>query len=109
MTLISTPVDAAPAPQTVETEGGPVTLVDLPGLRSRAIRLQQETDTANQEAKSLRALAEDLWVQVGRTLAANQGPWSSSPQVTEMTRQAIELSAKAAADDSRLDAIHAKE
>jgi hypothetical protein len=107
--LISAIADAAAVPQTVETEGGAVTLLDLPGLRGRTNELQQEVDKANEEAKSLRALAEDLWVHVGRALITKQEPWSPSPQVTEMTRQAVELSGKAAADDSRLDAMHAKE
>src|SRR5712691_11676445 len=83
--------------------------MDLPALRSRTAQFQQQADNANQEAKSLRALADDLWIQVGRTLITKQQRWSPSSQVTEMTRQAIELSGRAAIDDSTLEAIHAKE
>jgi hypothetical protein len=93
----------------VETEGGPVTLLDLAGLRARAQRLQQEAATAAEQTKSLRALAEDLWVQAGRTLTAKPGQWSPSPQVAPLTQEAAALTAMAASDDSELQSIHDKQ
>jgi hypothetical protein len=101
-----TSLDTGPAPQVVATEGGTVTLLDLASLRVRAQTLQQEAGTTEQQAKSLRALAEDLWVQVGTSLITRLGQWSPSPEVAPLTQQAAALTAKAASDDSDLQSIH---
>lgn len=103
--LTAVPVGASSAPLVVETEGGPVTLLDLGGLRVRAQILQQEAGTAEQQTKSLRALAEDLWVQAGRALVTRLGQWSPLPQVAPLTQQAAALTATAASDDSELQSI----
>jgi hypothetical protein len=71
--------------------------------------LQQEAATAAEQTKSLRALAEDLWVQAGRTLTAKPGQWSPSPQVAPLTQEAAALTAMAASDDSELQSIHDKQ
>lgn len=107
--LTSAPPDAASLPQVVDTEGGPVTLLDLAGLRARVKAHELEADKDIQQATSLRALAEDLWVQVGSALATKLGQWSPSPQVAELTQQAISLSGKVATDDSELESIHARD
>jgi hypothetical protein len=96
-------------PQVVDTEGGPVTLLDLAGLRARVNAFEAEADKDAQQAASLRALAEDLWVQVGRTLTAKLGQWSPSPPVAPLAQQAILLNQRVAADDSELQSIHERE
>ena len=110
------PVDAtsqAPAgaatPPVIDTEGGPVTLMELDALRAHVQRLESERDQTAQEAMSLRALADDLWIQVGTTLIAKRGLWSPSPQVAELLEQAVTLSARVTGDDSELRSIQAAE
>jgi len=58
---------------------------------------------------SLRALAEELWVQVGKTLITKADQWSPSPRGAELLQQAGALRKKVAADDSELESIQAAE
>jgi hypothetical protein len=106
--MTETPVALA-TPQVVDTEGGPVSLMGLVTLRARAEALEADRDRAAQEAKSLRALAEDLWLQIGGALIAKPDQWSPSSQGAELVRQAVSLSERAAADDAELESIHATE
>jgi hypothetical protein len=99
----------ATSPAVVATEGGAVTLVDLPTLRARADALQADADKAAQEAKSLRSLADNLWGLVGERLITNRNKWSPTPDAIELTQHAISLNDKVAADDSELQSRHAKE
>ena len=103
------PANASVAPSVVATDGGQVTLLELSALRTRAGTLAQEADKAREEAKSLRALAEDLWVQVGKALLSQRDHWSDSPEIAEIAQQAISLTDKVAADDSQLESIHSRE
>ena len=107
--VLNAPARATGAPHVVETEGGPVTLVELAALRARVQAIESERDKAAQQAKSLRALAEDLWLQVGAALIAKSDQWSPSPQGADLVGQAVSLSGRAAADDSELESIHAAE
>jgi hypothetical protein len=93
----------------IETEGGQVTLLELGALRARVAALESERDKAAREAISLRALAEDQWVQVGTTLVTKRDQWTPSPQGAELLNQAVSLSARVAADDSELETIKAAE
>lgn len=83
--------------------------MDLPALRARCDGLQQEADKAAHQAKSLRALADDLWVQAGSVLVAKLQHWSPSPQVAELTQHAVLLTARLATDVSELESMHARE
>lgn len=101
-----------PAPDlraVVQTEGGPVTLVDLPGLRARIATLQSEIDALAAESGSLRSLAEGLWVQRGKVLVDRAGNWAAPPQLAELIRQAAPLEQGVEADDARLQAIQGQE
>ena len=110
LTEAPVPVTVAVAtPEVVDTEGGPVTLIGLVTLRARAEALEADRDKAAQEAKALRALAEDLWLQIGGALIARPDQWSPSPQGAELVRQAVSLSERAGADDAELESIHAAE
>ncbi len=55
----------------------------------------------------MRALAEDLWVQVGRTLITKRDQWAPSPQGAALLQQAVSLSGRVATDDSELESIRA--
>jgi hypothetical protein len=108
----STPALTAPdssVPQVVNIDGGTVTLVDLEGLRTRIRALQAGANEAEQQAKSLRTLADDLWVQAGRIMITSRGQWAPAPPVAILTQQAVSLTDKAASSDSQLQAIQAKE
>ena len=108
-TLVAAPADAVATPQVVDTEAGPVTLMGLVSLRVSGEALEADREKASQEAKSLLALAEDKWLQIGGTLIAKPDQWSPSPQGAELVQQAVSLSKRAAADDSELESIHAAE
>jgi hypothetical protein len=107
--LASEPPSAGSRPQVVTTESGPVTLLDLGALRARVDSLRQEADKGAQEAKSLRALADDLWEQTGTILVAKLQHWAPSPEVAALAQQAVSLTAKVAADDSALESIQGRE
>jgi hypothetical protein len=96
-------------PRIVDTEGGPVTLLDIAVLRTRAEDLRKEADQADREAKSLRGLAEGLWVQVGRQLTIKLDQWSPSPPVANLAQQAVLLTQRVATDDSKLESLRASE
>jgi hypothetical protein len=93
----------------IPTDGGPVTLVDLPALRARADALQGQADKSAQAAKSMRSLADNLWGQVGEQLMTSRDKWAPTPETAELLQQAISLTDKIAADDSELRSRHAKE
>jgi len=107
--LASLPANTNDAPGVVATDGGQVTLLELSALRARAEALVQKADKATQDAKSMRVLAADLWAQVGKALISQRVDWSDSAGLAELTQQAISLSEKVAADDSRLESIHSRE
>ena len=101
--------DAVATPRVIETEGGPVTLLDLGALRARVQNLDFEAAKAAQEATSLRALAEGLWIQVGGILITKPDQWSPSQPVAELLQQAVSLTARLTTDDSALESIHGAE
>jgi hypothetical protein len=107
--LTPAPPTAAALPQVVDTESGPITMLDLAGLRARVAALEAEADKSVHDAQSLRALSEDLWVQVGRALIAQPDKWSPPAQVSELAQQAFSLTQKIATDDSGLDSIQHQE
>ena len=107
--LTSQPPDAVAAPAVIDTEGGPVTLLELGALRARVQALESERDKATRDAMSLQALAEDLWIQLGRTLITKCDLWAPSPKVAELLQQAVSLNGRVAADESELEAMHASE
>lgn len=107
--MTSAPTDATSIPQVIDTEGGPVTLIDLAALRARADSLQKESDTAAQEAESLRSLAESLWEQVGEDLIASRDKWTPTPDTTALTEQARSIGDQIAKDDAELESRHAME
>jgi hypothetical protein len=107
--VASSPTDADLGPNVVATDGGQVTLVDLAALRTRAEGLQEEAVKATSEASSLRALADDLWVQIGERLMASHENWSPAQQAAVPIQQAISLSQQIAKDGSDLESRHAKE
>jgi hypothetical protein len=103
--LTSEPPEVVATPRVVETEGGPVTLLELSALRARVQVLESSRDKAVQDAVSLRALAEDMRVRVGRALMAKPDQWSPNPKGAELLQRAISLSGKVVADDSELESL----
>lgn len=83
--------------------------MDIAGLRSRIEELRKQADQAEQEARSLRGLAAELWVQVGRHLTTKLDQWSPSPPVADLARQAASLIQGVATDDSKLESLRTSE
>jgi len=96
----------AAAPPIVETEAGPVTLLDLATLRGRLSSLQEEASNKRAQAQSLQHLAEDHWRALGALLLTSRGSWSPEPQQVELLRQAQGLRHRIDADDSELTTTH---
>lgn len=107
--LNAVPPTSAPEPLVVDTESGPITMLDLAGLRARVAVVEAEADKSTQDAQSLRALSEDLWVQVGRALITRPDTWSPPDRLGELAQQAFSLTQKIATDDSGLDSIQHQE
>jgi len=107
--LNSGPIDDASTPHAVETESGPITLIDLAGLRARVAAFEAEIDKSTQDARSLRALSDDLLVQVGKALIQQREMWLPTAQVSELVQQASSLNQKITTDDSELESMHQQE
>jgi hypothetical protein len=93
------------SPAVVTTDGGAVTLVDLAGLRTRVGALKNQADSLTTECRSLRTLAEGLWIQRGQMLLMRTADWSVPPQLAEVIRQAAVLKEQEEADDAKLESI----
>jgi hypothetical protein len=91
------------------TDGGSVTLLDLGTLRGKLTTLQQEAEAKSTQVKSLQALAQDRWRQLGSLLLASGDRWAPEPPLAELVRQANELTQKIKADNDALGAIHGQE
>jgi hypothetical protein len=102
-------VTGSDSPVIVATDGGPVTLLDLAGLRARASALKNQADSFTSESRSLRSLAEGLWIQRGRVLLARTGDWAAPQQLLEVIGLAAPLKQREDADDAKLQSLHDQE
>ena len=93
------------APAVLATEGGRVTLVDLATLRSRALALQNEVDTLTASGRSLRSLAEGLWVDRGKLLVHRSGDWIATPPIADLVLKASPLEQRVENDDAKVSSI----
>jgi hypothetical protein len=96
-------------PVVVATDGGPVTMVELAGLRARIDSLQNQADSLTTQSSALRSLAQGLWSQRGQVLLERSTAWVATPQVAELIRQAAPLKQAVDADDAKLLSIHGQE
>jgi hypothetical protein len=96
-------------PATVMTEGGVVTVIDLPELRSRVADLHKSVDSLTTQSRSLQSLAQTLWMQRGKVLVARSTGWVASPPLAELVGQARALNEREGADDAKLHSIEAEE
>jgi hypothetical protein len=94
------------SPPIVATEGGPVTLLDLAGLRGRAGALQSQAVSLTTESRSLRSLAEGLWIHRGRMLLGRTGDWAAPQQLVDVIGQAAALKQREDEDDLKLQTLH---
>jgi hypothetical protein len=96
-------------PALVVTDGGSVTLLDLPALRARLTTLQQEADSKSSQSGSLQSLAQDRWRQLGELLLATRQKWTPQPDLVELVHQAEGLMERIHAEDSALRAVGSEE
>jgi hypothetical protein len=102
----SSTVEGPPQPPiVVNTDAGPVTLVELPTLTTRAQAAQEIGDDSAGEAKSLRDLADGLWMQRGQALVSKVGAWEPPSALKPLVEQARALTATVEAEASRLQSI----
>jgi len=102
-------VGASESTAAVNTDGGPVTLINLGVLRSRLDAVQKQADSLATEGHSLRSLADGLWVQRGKVLVDRAATWAPPPPLAELIRQAAPLEQGVEADDARLAEIQGQE
>ena len=103
--------NAEPLPQppaVVTTDAGLVTLLELPALIARAEAALKTAHDSAEEAKSLRDLADGLWVQRGRALVSKGGGWEPPTSLKPLLDQAMALTAIAEAEASRLQSIQSE-
>src|SRR6266849_774624 len=93
-------------PPVVTTDGGPVTLADMPALKARAEAAQERVAALSIEASSLRELARNLWIQRGTILFSKINEWSPPAPLQAPIQEATALRQRVDADNSRLEAIH---
>jgi hypothetical protein len=86
-----------------------VTLIDLAGLQARLAALQSQAESLATESRSLRSLAEGLWMQRGRVLVEAAAGWAATPPLAELIRQATPLKQGVDNDDAQLKSIHDQE
>lgn len=84
-------------------------MMDLPGLRSRVADLHKRADSLTTQSRSLRSLAQNLWIQRGGVLLARSADWVVPPALAELVRQARSIDQQEVADDANLDSIRAEE
>ncbi|HXC77864.1 MAG TPA: hypothetical protein VNU19_12510 [Candidatus Acidoferrum sp.] len=96
-------------PATVMTEGGVVTMIDLPGLRSRVADLHKRADSLTEQSRSLQTLAQNLWIQRGKLLITNSTGWITPLPLAEVVGQARALNETEATDEARLQSIQAED
>ena len=107
MTEARTPEVAVPgSPAQVATEGGAVTLIDLPALRARADSMKSQVDSLTAEAQALRSLGDGLWIRRGEILLERHADWAAPAELEALIRQAEPLKQEIDADDSKLQSIH---
>jgi hypothetical protein len=97
------------SPAVVMTDGGPVTLTGLGVLRARMDGLQTQVDALATESRSLRSLAEGLWVQRGRVLVERTGNWVATSALADLVSQAAPLEHGVETDDAKLQSLQSGE
>jgi hypothetical protein len=99
-------VSVAVPPEQVATEGGSVTLMELPALRARGEAITAQAGSLTAEAVALRSLADGLWVHRGKLLLESAAEWTPPAELDGLIRQATPLKQGVDADDSKLQSIH---
>jgi len=93
----------------VSTDSGPVTLIDLDALNHRVEQRRTELDASIANAKSLRALVDDRYAELGQLLVANATNWTRTPDIAPMLDQAKSLQARIDADSTTITTLQDKE
>jgi len=99
----------APRSEIVSTDSGPVTLIDLAALKSRIDDRTSDVKAAQDQAKSLRGLAEDRYAELGQVLVMNPTRWNPPANFSGVLDQARSLQGRVDADVQALAAIDQKE
>jgi hypothetical protein len=86
-----------------------VTLIDLGALKSRIDGRRSEVAASQEQAKSLRALADDRYAELGQLLLTNSSRWNPPSNLAGMLDQARSLQGRVEADSQAIAAINEKE
>src|ERR1700674_4705733 len=90
----------------VATDSGPVTLVELAGLRGQVNALQQQAASLAAVRPSLLSLAAGLWRQRGKLLVERAAAWVAPSEMADLMRLAEPLEQGVEVDDAKLQSIH---
>lgn len=89
----------------VQTDAGPVTLLDLPHLRAAQAEAEEAVRAAGVEAGRAAAEAEEAWARAGALLVSSPGSGGQAEALTGETRAALALIDRIRADDDRIKAL----
>jgi hypothetical protein len=107
---LSALIDTAPGhDRVVSTESGVVTLIDLNDLKSRVEGRRAEVNGKLEQAKSLRALADDRYAELGHVLVTNPTKWNPPPNFALMVDQARSLQGRVDTDSEAITTNSQKE
>src|ERR1044072_9706084 len=98
----------APRNEIASTDSGPVTLIDLAALKSRIDGRRSELKAAQDQATSLRALADDRYAELGQLLVTNPSRWNPPANFSGILDKARSLQARVDADVQAIAAIDQK-
>ncbi|MHB8613255.1 MAG: hypothetical protein ACYDAL_12625 [Candidatus Dormibacteraceae bacterium] len=109
MSAITSDQPSTTVPAVVTTEGGSVTLLDLAMMRERLATLQQEALDKSNQSKSLQALAQDRWRQLGGLLVTSGPRWTPEAGLEDLVQRARALKEQIDSDDCALQEIRTQE
>jgi len=93
----------------VSTDSGAVTLIELNALKSRIEDRHIEVNAKLEQARSLRALADDRHAELGHILVTNPTKWNAPRNLTPMLDQARSLQGRIDVDSEAISTVSQKE
>src|SRR5207247_8615281 len=95
-------------PPVVQTDAGLVTLRELPTLTAKLAALKQQVQELLDEARSLRSLAEDRFVDLGSVLLDSPS-WTPPADMAQVVNDARSIRSRIADESSELETLRTEE
>jgi hypothetical protein len=95
--------------QVVQTDAGPITVVPIGDLQTRAKNWRDWATNAKASALALRSQAEDRWAAAGATLVAQSAEWVVPAELQAAVQRSRSVTEQIAADDQTAAALKDEE